>query len=121
MTTPNRPLIESEKPLAFRVDSFSVPNAVRGEFEAAMQRNLAFLEGLAGFRGHMALEKTGGQTSFNIVTIAAWEGPEAIEKAGKEVRAYYERIGFDLKTRLAQWGVKAEQGNFHELATTRQG
>lgn len=114
MTTTNRPLIESAATLSFRVDSFSVPDAVREEFEAAMRRNMAFIETLPGFRGHIVFEKTGGPTTFNVVTIAAWESREAHDKAGVEVRSYYQRIGFDLSARLAQWGVKAELGDFHE-------
>ncbi|HKA90918.1 MAG TPA: antibiotic biosynthesis monooxygenase family protein [Haliangiales bacterium] len=98
--------------LQFRVDSFFVPDAARAEFEAAMRRNLSFLEKLPGFRGHLVLEKSGGPTSFNVVTIAVWDNPQAIEAAGKDVRAYYQKIGFDLPAQLAKWGVRAELGNF---------
>jgi heme-degrading monooxygenase HmoA len=101
----------------FRLDSFSVPEAARGEFEAAMRRNLAFIETLPGFRGHVVLEKVGGPAAFNVVTIATWESAEALDAAGVRVRAYYESIGFDLVGALARWGVRAELGNFHARAT----
>src|SRR5262245_3209463 len=56
----------------FRIDSFSVPESARAEFEAAMLRNLKYLETLPGFMGHVVFEKADGPTSFNIVTLAAW-------------------------------------------------
>ncbi len=105
--------IEKNPNLQFRIDSFSVPDAARAEFEAAMRRNMEFIKTLPGFLGHVAFEKTGGPTTFNVVTIAVWESREALEKAGEEVRAYYRRVGFDMPAMLARWGVKAELGNFN--------
>ena len=107
-------LIESAARLIFHVDAFSVPEAARAEFEAALRRNLAFLGSLPGFRGHAVLEKTSGPTPFNLVTLAAWEGAEAVERAGMEVRAHYREIGFDLTAALARWGVTIERGHFRE-------
>lgn len=98
--------------MRFRIDNFSVPEGVRPEVEAAMHRNLAFLQTLPGFVGHVVFERTGGPTTFNLVTIAAWENQEALDAAGVKVRAYYESIGFDVHAMLARWGVKAELGNF---------
>jgi hypothetical protein len=40
--------IEKNPELQFRIDNFSVPAAARAEFEAAMQRNLAFIQPLPG-------------------------------------------------------------------------
>ena len=90
-----------------------MPDEAREEFEATMRRNLTFLQGLPGFRGHVAFEKMGGPTTFNIVTIAVWESKEALDKAGEQVRAYYKTIGFDRPAMLARWGVRAELGNFN--------
>src|SRR5215468_1278750 len=97
----------------FRVDSFSIPDAAREEFEATMRRNLTFLKTLPGFLGHVVLDRASGPTGFNVVTIAAWESQAAIEKAGAEVRAYYQKLGFDLSATLARWGARAEIGAFH--------
>jgi len=104
--------LEKHPSLCFRIDNFFVPDAARAEFEAQMRQNQAFLETLPGFQGHVVFEKTGGPTSFNIVTIAVWESPEALEKAGLDVRAHYQKVGFDMSATLARWGVKAELGNF---------
>jgi len=104
--------LASNPDLCFRVDSFFVPDAARAEFDAQMRQNLAVLETLAGFRGHLVLEKAGGPTAFNVVTIAAWESSSALEQAGVAVRAHYQKVGFDMPATLARWGVKAELGNF---------
>ena len=105
--------LDNNPNLHFRIDNFSVPDEAREEFEATMRRNLAFLQGLPGFRGHVAFEKTGGPTTFNLVTIAVWESKEALDKAGEQVRAYYKTIGFDMPAMLTRWGVRAELGNFN--------
>jgi quinol monooxygenase YgiN len=105
--------LDNNPNLHFRIDNFAVPSEAREEFEDTMRRNLTFLQGLPGFRGHVAFEKTSGPTTFNIVTIAVWESKEALDKASEQVRAYYKTIGFDMPTRLARWGVRAELGNFN--------
>jgi deazaflavin-dependent oxidoreductase (nitroreductase family) len=103
----------------FRIDAFSVPETARDVFEAAMNRNLAFLETVPGFLGHSVFEKADGPSNFNIVTLATWESREALQNAGQQVRAYYERIGFDLKATLQRWGVKAEIGSYSTLRKTQ--
>lgn len=96
----------------YRIDSFLVPDAVRAEFEATMRRNMAFISKLPGFLGHIVFEKAGGPSSFNIVTLAAWESQAAIDRARDSVAAYYARIGFDPAGTMARWGVKAEVGQY---------
>ncbi len=98
--------------LQYRVDTYVIPEAARREFHEAMERNMAFIEKLPGFRGHVVLEKTGGPGAFNLTTIAVWASKEAYERAGEEVRAYYRRIGFDPAAALSRWGVRGEQGVF---------
>jgi len=105
--------LENNPNLHFRIDNFTVPDGAREEFEDAMRRNLTFLQGLPGFRGHVVFEKTGGPTTFNLVTIAVWESKEALDKAGEQVRAHYKTIGFDPPAMLARWGARAELGNFN--------
>jgi hypothetical protein len=97
----------------FRIDAFNVPAASRAEFEAAMRCNLSFLETLRGFLNHLVFEKTNGPTEFNLVTIAVWEGPEAIDAAAEKVRAYYQSIGFDVQATLARLGITASLGYYN--------
>jgi hypothetical protein len=105
--------LDTDPQLQFRIDHFNVPAAVRAEFEQAMKRNLAFLQSLPGFRGHLVFEKVSGPSTFNITTIAAWESAEAIEKAATQVRAYYERIGFNPAEFTARHGIAAEIGVYN--------
>lgn len=102
--------------MQFRIDAFSVPAASRTEFEVAMHENAAFLATLAGFRGHAVFEKTSGPTTFNIVTIAAWDSAEAMKAAGDRVREHYRQIGFDMQATIARWGVAASIGGYHTPA-----
>lgn len=96
----------------FRLDNFSIPEETREAFEAAMKRNMAFIHTLPGFCGHVAFEKRAGNSPFNLVTLAAWESQEALERAGAEVRAYYERIGFDMAGTLKRWGVELVRSDY---------
>src|SRR5262245_27263444 len=107
-------------PLRFRIDSFSVPAAARTEFEAAMRRNLGFIRTLPGFLSHTVFEKASGPSTYNIVTIAIWESPEAIAKAADAVRAYYEEIGFNPAEVLSRLGVAAEIGQYQILDEARE-
>jgi heme-degrading monooxygenase HmoA len=104
--------LQAHPNLQFRIDAFTVPAASRAEFEAAMHRNLAFIQTLPGFINHMVFEKTSGPTTFNIVTVAVWESPEAIAAAGEKVRAYYQSIGFDMQGMLARLGITASLGYY---------
>jgi heme oxygenase (mycobilin-producing) len=103
--------------IRFRIDSFSVPGTIRTEFEAAMRRNLEFIQTLPGFVGHLVFEKTSGPSNFNIVTIAGWESPEALEAAIVAVREYYGRIGFNPASATEKWGVAAEIGQYDIYGT----
>jgi heme-degrading monooxygenase HmoA len=107
--------LETNPDLQFRIDNFFVPEGARAEFEQAMQRNLAFLETLPGFRGHLVFEKTSGPSAFHVATIAVWESREAVDAAGEKVRAYYESIGFDPAALMSKLGIKGEMGNFRAV------
>jgi hypothetical protein len=102
--------------LQFRIDSFTVPAEARQEFEAAMVRNLTFIATLPGFQWHQIFEKVSGPSVYNIVTIAVWESPEAMTRAIADVRAYYDKIGFNPAESMARWGVAGEVGNYRALA-----
>lgn len=105
--------LQAHPHLQFRIDAFNIPASSRAEFEAAMRRNLAFLEKLPGFLNHIVFEKTTGPTDFNLITIAVWESQEAIAAAGEKVRAYYQSIGFDVQATLARLGITASLGYYN--------
>ena len=105
--------LQANPHLQFRIDAFSVPAASRDEFQAAMRRNLAFIETLPGFVNHMVFEKTNGPTDFNLVTIAVWESPEAVAAAAERVRAYYKSIGFDVSATLTRLAIIGSLGHYN--------
>ena len=98
----------------YRIDAFQVPEASRAEFEAAMNRSMAFLRTLPGCRGHQVFMKSAGPSHLDVITMATWESQEAVDRAGERVRAYYRGIGFDPAASMARWGVKAEIGYFRD-------
>jgi heme-degrading monooxygenase HmoA len=102
----------TEPQVCFRVDTFVVPETARAELEATMRRNMDFIRTLPGFRGHVAFEKSAGPSTFDLVTVAAWQDRAALERAGAAVRAHYREVGVDLPALLARWGVKMERGDF---------
>jgi len=97
---------------AVRLDAFILPEAARAAFLAQMAANLAFIRTLPGFQGHVVLEKRAGEGAFNLVTLATWESPEALEAAGKAVRAHYQQRGLDLSGLLAGWGVQMVRADY---------
>jgi hypothetical protein len=107
---------ENHPQIRFRIDNFSVPASARADFQAAMQRTFAFIQTLPGFQWHLVFEKASGPSTFNVVTVAVWESPEAIEKAIVAVRDYYEKIGFNPASATAEWGVTSEVGQYYVLA-----
>jgi hypothetical protein len=107
--------LDANPNLQFRIDSFSVPETARGEFQEAMHRSLNFLKTLPGYRGHLTFEKTGGPGAFNVATMAVWESKEAVDSAAVTVRAYYQSIGFDAGELMARLGIRAELGYFQAV------
>jgi hypothetical protein len=104
--------LQARPNLQFRIDAFNVPTSSRAEFEDLMHRNLTFIETQPGFVNHLVFEKTNGPTTFNIVTVAVWERPEAIAAASEKVRDYYRSIGFDMSAVLARLGITASLGYY---------
>lgn len=97
---------------AIRLDGFLVPDAARAPFLARMEANLAFIRTLPGFQGHVVLEKRAGEGAFDLVTLATWDSQEALDAAGREVRAHAQRMGLDLARSLAEWGVQMTRGEY---------
>src|SRR5258708_19926457 len=66
------------------------------------------------------LEEISGPSTFNIVTIAVWEDQEAVHKAGEQVLAYYQPIGFDLPAVLSRCGLTPALATHPPPATLHQ-
>jgi hypothetical protein len=59
-------LIESDAGLSYRIDCFFIPEAAREEFEAAMRRNVAFLENQIGFDAAAVLARWGARAELGV-------------------------------------------------------
>jgi hypothetical protein len=94
----------------YLIDTFRVPVAARAELETAMRRNRELLHTLDGFRGDAVFERAIDDASFELVTVAAWDSPDAIARAKDAVHALYQRIGFDMQAALRDWKVTMSRG-----------
>ena len=47
-----------------------------------------------------------------MITVASWEDDNALGQAKQEVQAYYQRIGVDMPSLMAKWGVRLERGDY---------
>jgi len=103
--------------LRFHVDRFKVPEAARGEFEAAMTQNLRFLRTLPGFVGHTVLQNSSGGSPEalrprELTTIVIWQNQQALEAAGARMKSHLAETGFDPAASLSKWGVTLERAVF---------
>jgi heme-degrading monooxygenase HmoA len=98
--------------LQLRIDAFSVPEGARAEFAAATRRSQRFIRDLPGFLGQVTVERTGGRTSFDVITVAAWESRVALAQATAAARAYYQQIGFDPHAFVTAHGITADVGEY---------
>lgn len=96
----------------YRIGAYSVPSSSRIEFEEAMRRSADVLRTLPGFLGHLVLEKAGGESRFELVSIAVWKSREALALAESRMREHHAKIGLDLPARWAEWGVVADRGDY---------
>lgn len=110
--------LDKDPDVHIRLDSYCVSTEARAEFEAGVQRSVAFLETLRGFRAHMALAKKSGGSAFNIVTIAVWQSSEAMANAVTQVQAYYQRIGYDPRVSHSWLGATPRSPRFACAART---
>ena len=100
----------------FRVDRFHVPASVRQEFVDQVRRTHDLLRTLDGFDHDHLLEQDGGPDEITVVTLAAWRDQDALRAAGEAVRATRRETGFDPAAFMDSLGVRAELGDYRELA-----
>jgi len=105
-------LFEQNPDARVLVDRFVIPVGARGEFEAAMRRNTAFISRQPGFLGHLVLERERDPAHREVITVVGWKDAAAFEHARQQVPAYYQQIGFDMPAALKRWGVTLDRGVF---------
>ncbi len=100
----------------YRVDKFAVPQAARLEFLAKVRETHAMLAVLPGFVRDFVLEQVSGPGEFNVVTLVEWENAEAFEEAKAAIWARHARMGFDPHATFQRLGIRADLGNYEDLA-----
>lgn len=104
---------ESQNPRRiYRIDKFAVPDSVRREFIEKVRETHEFLRTLPGFIEDSIFEKAGGSGVFDVVTIAARDGPEAVEAAREAMISQRQKTGFDPREMFARLEIRADLANY---------
>ncbi len=115
-----KPSIATEKEYGqriYRVDKFKVPESGRAEFIQKLNKTHELLNTLPGFLQDFVLEKTTGDSEFNIATLVEWENKEMMECAKPRVKAMHEKLNFNPQEMLERFGIKADLGNYKVIYT----
>ena len=88
------------------IDTFTVPEESKAEFQQAAATAQTFIRTLPGFVEGFIYEQMNGESSINILTTAVWKDEEAFETAKKAVLAEYQRIGYDPQVTRKKLGVE---------------
>lgn len=104
----------SRKRAIFRVDKFVVPQQVRAEFMARVEKTRDLLDTFDGCLQNLILEQISGPGTFNVVTMVEWASEDALEKARETVASHYRDEEFDPQAFLSRLGVVADMANYSE-------
>jgi hypothetical protein len=104
----------------YRVDIFNVPIQARRRFLDRVEETHRVLRTIPGFIEDHILERPGGPSACNIVTIAIWKDEETVRHAKAVVGDWHARTGFNPQKLMRDLGVEAVIGEFRpvELAMT---
>ncbi len=99
----------------YRVDTFTVPPSARDEFLTNVHRTHDQLRALPGFDHDLILEKPSND-GVVIMTLAAWENPDALAGAREAMRRRQQEDGFDPKALIDRLGITADLAEYTEAA-----
>lgn len=105
----------SQKTFIYRVDKFVVPQAAREEFLKRVHDTHRVLRQEPGFIRDAILEQIAGPGKFNIVTVAEWEGQDAIDAARAAVAKAHAESGFNAQETMARLGIEADIANYKPI------
>ena len=91
--------------MPYRIDTFTLPDAARAEFEQRSLQTIALLRQQPGFVRDLWFEKIGGDGSVDVVTMVEWRDEASIRAAGQVVRAMHAANGFDAAAFARSHGV----------------
>ncbi len=98
----------------YRVDRFTVPDGGRDEFLERVRQTHEILRAQPGFLQDLVLEQPAAPGSFHLVTMVAWEGAAAIDRAKAVVAEQQKAAGFSPPELLARLGIQAELGSYRD-------
>ena len=80
-----------------------------------MNYNRNLIKSLSGFVEDAAYERSDANGDFIIITVAAWNSQEALNKAKEAVEAEYKRIGFNPGEMMVRLKVTMDRGIYKEI------
>jgi heme-degrading monooxygenase HmoA len=101
----------------YRIDKFVVPEPSREEFLQRVLETHEILRRQPGFVRDALLEQISGPGRFNIVTIAEWESPAAIDAARVAVEKARAATGFNPGEAMARLGIEPDMANYRDIST----
>lgn len=96
----------------YRVDKFVAPESAREELLGRVRQTHRLLHDQPGFIHDLLLENEAGDGQFSLVTLVAWQDPDALAGAREAVRQMQQAEGFDPRELLARLGVTADLGTY---------
>jgi Antibiotic biosynthesis monooxygenase len=91
--------------MLYRIDTFSLPEAARPEFELRSAQTISLLRRQPGFVRDHWFEKVSGHGSVNLITMVEWEDEASIQSAAQVVRAMHSANGFDAADFVQRHGI----------------
>ena len=110
--------------MLYRIDTFSLPEAARPEFELRSSQTIALLRKQPGFVRDHWFEKVSGNGSVDMITMVEWEDAASIDSAGQAARAMHAANGFDAAVFVRQHSIiesKAVYRSRSELVSAQFG
>ena len=107
--------------MLYRIDTFSVPQAARAEFERYSYEIIAFLRSQPGFIRDDWFERVAGDEAHDVVTIAVWKDDASIAAAGQAVRAMRSESGSDVEKFLRTSNVTGSRAVYRQRQAVTEG
>lgn len=91
--------------MPYRIDTFSLPDSARAEFERRSRKTIALLREQPGFVRDTWFEKIAGDGIVDVITMVEWRDEASIRRAGEVVRAMHAADGFDAGRFSREHGI----------------
>lgn len=103
--------------MPYRIDTFTLPNDARAEFERRAQQTIALLRQQPGFIHDAWFEKVSGDGAVNVITMVEWQDEDSIRAAARVVQARDAASGLDPAAFRARYGIVSSAAVFVDRAS----